>query len=281
MQTEPALTALEYSSNSPRALDGSERQAFLLAMEHDDYALLPNIVNSSMITTLRTALPGHQDQSRKIRLRNGVPGHADGSAHHVLGLKDAIHDFLAQDYVDALLQAYFEGPFIVNSYSAIDNQPLGTATYEHASRFHRDVRTFSYPFRLMINLLVMLDDFTLDNGATRLVPGSHRRLERPMDDVLEQRSIAAVGPAGSIVLFDSNLWHSAAPNRSAAPRRALTLTFTRPFMKQQLDYPRLLGEDFTQDPRLRQILGYNARVPENLDEWFQPPERRKYKAGQG
>ena len=43
----------------------------------------------------------------------------------------------------------------------------------------------------------------------------------------------------------------------------------------------MLGEDFTQDPRLRQVLGYNARVPATHDEWYQPSENRKYKPDQG
>jgi ectoine hydroxylase-related dioxygenase (phytanoyl-CoA dioxygenase family) len=63
----------------------------------------------------------------------------------------------------------------------------------------------------------------------------------------------------------------------------LTLGFTRPFMKQQLDYPRALGYDRSEtlSPALRQLLGYNARVPVSLDEWYQPPDRRLYKRDQG
>jgi len=84
-------------------------------------------------------------------------------------------------------------------------------------------------------------------------------------------------------MFDSNLWHAAGINRSDRPRRALTLAFTRPFMKQQLDYPRALGYARREalSPTLRQLLGYNARVPASLDEWYQPPDKRLYKREQG
>jgi ectoine hydroxylase-related dioxygenase (phytanoyl-CoA dioxygenase family) len=93
----------------------------------------------------------------------------------------------------------------------------------------------------------------------------------------------AVAPAGSMVMFNSNLWHAAGVNRSDHSRRALTLAFTRPFVKQQLDYPRALGYDRGDSfsPALRQLLGYNARVPTSLDEWYQPLERRLYKRDQG
>jgi hypothetical protein len=43
----------------------------------------------------------------------------------------------------------------------------------------------------------------------------------------------------------------------------------------------MLGENPPADERLRQVLGYNSRVPSNYDEWYQPAERRMYKPGQG
>jgi ectoine hydroxylase-related dioxygenase (phytanoyl-CoA dioxygenase family) len=134
----------------------------------------------------------------------------------------------------------------------------------------------------MAQLLVMLDEFTEENGATYMLGGSHRMKERPGDDAFFRDATRAVGPAGSIVLFDSNLWHAAGTNRSSRPRRALTIAFTRPFIKQQLDYPRAMGyERDGLSPTLRQLLGYNARVPASLDEWYQPPEMRLYKRDQG
>ncbi len=85
------------------------------------------------------------------------------------------------------------------------------------------------------------------------------------------------------MVFDSNLWHAAGVNCTDRPRRALTLAFTRPFVKQQLDYPRALGYErgASFSPGLRQLLGYNARVPASLEEWYQPPDRRMYKRDQG
>jgi ectoine hydroxylase-related dioxygenase (phytanoyl-CoA dioxygenase family) len=93
--------------------------------------------------------------------------------------------------------------------------------------------------------------------------------------------VQVAGPAGTILLFDSNVWHSAAPNTTRRPRMALTPTFSRPFFKQQLDYPRLLGDAYPKNERMRQLYGFNARVPANYDEWYQPAEKRMYKPGQG
>jgi len=129
----------------------------------------------------------------------------------------------------------------------------------------------------------MLDDFTEENGATYLLSGSHRMREKPADEIFFKDAVRATGPAGTMVVFDSNLWHAAGVNRTECPRRALTLAFTRPFIKPQLDYPRALGYDRgpSFSPALRQLLGYNARVPTSLDEWYQPPEHRLYRHDQG
>jgi ectoine hydroxylase-related dioxygenase (phytanoyl-CoA dioxygenase family) len=129
----------------------------------------------------------------------------------------------------------------------------------------------------------MVDEFTIDNGATYLLSRSHLSDEKPDGKYFYDYAERAIGSCGSILLFDSQLWHAAGFNTTSAPRRALTLAFTRPFQKQQLDYPRLLGYHngalFSED--LRQIIGYNSRVPESLDEWYQPIDKRFYKQGQG
>ena len=55
------------------------------------------------------------------------------------------------------------------------------------------------------------------------------------------------------------------------------------YIKQQFDYPRFLGYDFgsTLDNDVKQIIGYNARVPASLEEYYVPKEHRMYQADQG
>lgn len=78
----------------------------------------------------------------------------------------------------------------------------------------------------------LLDDFTAENGATRIVPGSHRREMRPQD-VLEDAvatqpdEIQALAPAGSVLVFNSHLWHGGALNKTAAARRVIHSAFCR------------------------------------------------------
>jgi len=254
---------------------------FIADMRDTGYSVFENLLPDSLLSRLRNDIPLRIEQCKAWQQKNGVGEGMAGVAHHVVGGGDSLHDFLSSVYLDDYIHSYFGSPYILNSYGAINNIPYSNDAYRHGQTFHRDVRTYTGSFHLMLNMLVMVDDFTVENGATKVVPGSHVSVERPDDAYLEQHAIRITGRAGTIMLFDSNLWHSAAPNNTDGQRMALTLTFTPPFHKQQMDYPRLLGESFPANEKMRQLLGYNSRVPANHDEWYQPPEKRMYKPGQG
>ena len=95
------------------------------------------------------------------------------------------------------------------------------------------------------NSIWLLDDFTADNGATRVVPGSHRagavpRLALPDPAAAHPDEVLVTGPAGTVVVFNSHLWHGGTQNRSDHPRRALHSYFTRRCHGQQLDQKRYI-----------------------------------------
>jgi ectoine hydroxylase-related dioxygenase (phytanoyl-CoA dioxygenase family) len=90
------------------------------------------------------------------------------------------------------------------------------------------------------NSIWLLDDFTAANGATRVVPGSHRsgslpRLAMPDPTAPHPGQVQITGRAGTVVVFNSHLWHGGTQNHSDRPRRALHCLFTRAGNQQQLD----------------------------------------------
>ncbi|TDW14172.1 phytanoyl-CoA dioxygenase family protein [Kribbella kalugense] len=90
------------------------------------------------------------------------------------------------------------------------------------------------------NSIWLLDDFTPENGATRVVPGSHRRHALPGDEMPDPTAahpdqIQLTGKAGTVVIFNSHLWHGGTQNRTDKPRRALHSYFARRHQPQQLD----------------------------------------------
>ncbi|MBP0444123.1 phytanoyl-CoA dioxygenase family protein [Roseomonas sp. SSH11] len=255
----------------------SEAAHFRYLMAIRGWVRFPALIAPGLLGALREELDECYATWRAIQLRNGVAEATDGTLHHLAGRGGAVDRFLAglplHDEITGFLGG---GPYVLNACGAYLNRPDTSA---YVGRIHRDVRGFSAPYVLMINMLVMLDDFTEENGASWMLSGSHHHPDRPPDEVFLAHAERNTGRAGDVVLFDSHLWHCAGVNRSAAPRRALTIGYTRPFVKPQMDYTRMGPEP--RDEALRQLLGFNARVPDSLDAYYQPPERRSYRADQG
>lgn len=243
------------------------------------WVILHDIVDKDLITQLREKIDDAYSVCRSIQIKNDIAENTDGTVHHLLCFEGPFLDFLKHNYCGDIISGFFKSPYILNTYGGVINLP-NKASY--VANIHRDIRTF-YNVPMMMNMLVILDDFTLENGATYLLSGSHLKDEKPETDFFYRNSVRALAKAGSILLFDSLTWHAAGLNTTHTPRKALTLAFTRPFMKQQMDYPRFLGynrkEEFSDD--VKQVIGYNSRVPSNLDEWYQPPTKRFYQPGQG
>ena len=92
-------------------------------------------------------------------------------------------------------------------------------------------RTRGEPFMVM-TAIWMLDDFTIENGATRVVPGSHK-IMAPLAKSLAQplahheREVVITGRAGSVLIFNGHLWHSGRKNDSRGPRRCVQMIVQR------------------------------------------------------
>jgi ectoine hydroxylase-related dioxygenase (phytanoyl-CoA dioxygenase family) len=253
---------------------------FLRLIQMRGWVLFPGVVDEALLPALREDLQRACQRCRVHQVENGLADDTGGTAHHILGQGDSLDAFFARGDLLPYIQAFLGGPCILNSYGGFANAPN---TQAYVTRVHRDVRTYTPGFPLMLNMLVMLDDFTAENGATHLLTGSHHLPEKPDDPFFFAHSDRLLGHAGDIALFDSRLWHSAGHNSSRQSRRALTLTFTRPFVKPQVDYPRFVSAEYAErlGPELRQLLGFKARVPASLDEWYQPVQSRFYQPDQG
>jgi len=105
-----------------------------------------------------------------------------------------------------------------------------------------------------MNVAWCLDDFTEANGATRFVPGSHKLNRLPAPDELPDTA-AMVAPAGSIVVFESRVWHRTGNNVTANERRAGAFAwYTKPIYRTQENWFLSLR------PEVRQFAGEDALV---------------------
>lgn len=248
-------------------------------MAGEGWAIFEAAISGDLVQRMRDDIVAAWDVCRAIQEKNGVANDAELTVHHLIGNGMSFLDYIEESApLDPYFQSYFAGRYILNSFGGAINT-RGRTSY--AQRIHRDIRSFSGDMPLLLNTLVMLDDFTPQNGATWMMTGGHRLPDKPSDEAFLAGAEQAVAPAGSILVFDSNLWHSGGQNTTDKPRRSVTPMYCKPFMKQQFDYPRALGYDADLSPHARQVIGYNARVPATLDEWYQPPEKRMYRNDQG
>lgn len=153
----------------------------------------------------------------------------------------------------------------------------------YAQGLHSDQLFIPEPwtFSEVGNVMWMLDDFTEEIGATRVVPGSHRLGRNPTPGELAQDSIAAEAPAGSAMAFDGRLWHGTGANVTRNRRRYGILSYyCRPYLRQQQNYFVTLRPDVLAEatPLLRRLLGYipyaGQGALEGLAEEYREPNVR-------
>jgi ectoine hydroxylase-related dioxygenase (phytanoyl-CoA dioxygenase family) len=121
------------------------------------------------------------------------------------------------------------------------------------------------------NCVWMLDDFTIQNGALRAIPGSHRWGKRP-PDVLQDpyaphpEEELVTGPAGTLVVMNAHVWHGGTANRTPQERRALHSFFCRRDIPQQQYQKRLLRAETQANlgPKLRWLLALDDPLNDEL-----------------
>jgi ectoine hydroxylase-related dioxygenase (phytanoyl-CoA dioxygenase family) len=262
------------------AYSNADLATFDKTMADCGWIVYEDAVDIDFVDEITGSLTKAYEVRRKIQIANGIAANMNGTLHHLVERDTFTLKFLEQKYCAEQIKHFLKGNYILNSLGAVinlrDDRP-------YVQNIHRDVRSFTGDFKVMIQMMVILDDFTLENGATYFLSGSHKQDDRPEDGYFYRNADRAIAKKGSIILFDSNLWHAAGKNNTDGTRRTLTMAFTRPFFKPQLDYPRALGYAFGEklNEDLRQVLGYNSRIPENLQEYYQPVEKRMYQPGQG
>lgn len=195
-----------------------------------------------------TGLDGRSDFNGSKTLRtNAVLANAPSAA----ALVD--HDMVVA-VADAVLLPHC-ATYQVGSMTAIDILPG-----EAEQALHRDDSLYPIEIaglELEIGVMWALNDFTEENGGTRVVLGSHRFIRSwHLPDVSDW--VAAAMPKGSALFYMGSTWHGGGANRSNASRTGLINTYSLGWLRQEsnqyLETPPDVAARF--EPRLRALLGY-------------------------
>lgn len=245
-------------------------------LHQDGLAVVPGVLSPALVGALQAELEQAIEQDAIER-----PDVFDkGMVHNCMVRGAAMAKLLDQPVMHRYLDQVFSDTCIVYAYQSSSLQP-GQGNY--GSRIHVDAPRFIPGYSTNMGVIFALNDFTLANGATYYLPGSHTVEQMPDEEAFRQKALRACCAAGDMILFHARLAHAAGANTTAVARHGLTINVCRSYMRQRFDFPRLVPQAVIDSlgPRGRSFLGMDVRMPTSLSEFYLPPEQRLYKPNQG
>src|SRR5262245_59761805 len=232
--------------------------AELDALATDGFVILERVLTPGEIAALRAALePYLQGQHFG---RNRFEGLRSQRVYALLAKDPVFGDLVSHPRILRLLDRLLEPNYLLSAALAIH---LGPG--EDAQAFHHDDGSYHIPRPrppVAVSTIWAIDDFTADNGATELIPGSHRwGDERPAADDARVRRM--VMDAGSVVVFLGTVWHRGGANRSDRPRLGITPQYCQPWARQlenmALAVPFEVAARYAR--RVQELLGFSIHPP--------------------
>lgn len=226
------------------------------ALDEQGYALVENVLSAAEVEAKRAELARLAEVTPTGR--NDFEGFNTRRVYALFG-KTRVYDDLALHPLlvgicDRLLDHY--------QLSAPVGLWLGPGETEQSLHYDDLVYPLPWPHQhVVLNSVWALCDFRADNGATRLVPGSHRwpRDRRPRPD----ESVAVEMPAGSALIYVGSTWHAGSANHTDEPRPAILMEYAaswlRPQETQLLAVPPETVRDLPE--QMQALLGYNVFPP--------------------
>jgi ectoine hydroxylase-related dioxygenase (phytanoyl-CoA dioxygenase family) len=214
-------------------------------LDDDGYCLIADALDAEGLDSVRCALDRvtGEDDAAGAALRYGP----DGANQRVWALLNRGEEFvgLATHPLGlAIVRDLFGPDILLSNLSANVTGPGGD---REIGRLHTDQGFLvdPWPYQLATNVAFFLDDFTEENGATLVVPGTHKTLDVPDHGLAPSAPVRLTGRAGTMAVWDGRLHHATGLNRTADQRRrGIFATYCRPFMRTQENWTRSL------DPRL-------------------------------
>lgn len=126
---------------------------------------------------------------------------------------------------------------------------------------HRDRWAYIYDFEAIeprISTMWAIDEFTAENGATRVIPGSHTwpRGRLPTRDDIHAQAVMA---PGSVMIYTGSTWHSGGQNKTSSSRYGINVDYSVAWLKQEenqfLTCPPHLAKDLPQE--IQELIGYS------------------------
>jgi ectoine hydroxylase-related dioxygenase (phytanoyl-CoA dioxygenase family) len=237
-------------------------------LDERGYVVLESAIDSGFLAELRSRILGVFEEEGE---HAGHEFRTEEHAHRLANLVDKGEVFRRAIVLPRVLECvrHVLGPDIklssLNARSADPNTEVGQPLHVDMSAI-ADERGY-----WVCNTVWMIDDFTLENGPTRMVPGSHTWKQRPQDVLADPLAphpdeIMLTGKAGTIAVMNAHLWHGGTANRTPKARLAMHAFYCRRDKPQQQYQKKLLRQDVQASlaPELRAILALDDPLNDEL-----------------
>ena len=229
------------------------------AIRRDGYAIAPDLISPRDVAEIKAALaPWLQG---RLMGRNDFEGLRSERVYALLAKAPAVARIVEHSQVLDVLDRLLMPHYRLSACLAIQVHPGETAQAWHADDSYVMVPR---PRPMMgVSAIWAFDDFTADNGATEVLPGSHLwgPDERPAPD--DARAVQVRMRAGSAVLFAGTLLHRGGAHRGTATRLGITPQYCEPWIRQienmALAVPPELARGHSE--RIQELLGYDIFEP--------------------
>ena len=241
-----------------RTTTGLPLQEQLDRLDHDGYVILEGVLSAQEIDALVAALePFERD---KPMGRNDFEGERSQRVYALAAKHEVFMQLAEHPAIMAILEQRLLKNWLLSTLQSIRLHPGETA-----QAWHTDDMFYIVPRPsplLAISTIWAIEPFTAENGATQVIPGSHRwGAENPGEH--EQTAVAAVMPAGSVLVFSAALWHRGGANRSTGTRLCISPQYCQPWLRPQESQLLIAPPDVAArySDRARSMLGYSIHPP--------------------
>ena len=224
------------------------------------FTIVPAVLDSDEIAELDSAISSLEADHPLGR--NVFEGEKSHRLYSLIARGRPFERLTAHPLALAVLDQMLLPNFLLSNCQSIRLYPGETQQPWHSDDlFYAVPRPHQSP--LGISTIWALDAFTEENGATQLLPGSHRWGAEGPESHPEVIPVSAIMPAGSVLMFDAALWHRGGANNSDGTRLCMTTQFCQPWLRPQesqlLISPPNVARDY--DERVRSMVGYSIHPP--------------------
>jgi ectoine hydroxylase-related dioxygenase (phytanoyl-CoA dioxygenase family) len=236
-------------------LDSATLAKHVERVARDGYTIVEGAIEGALLDALQADLARIERDERVAAGDNLFEGFRTVRIYNLLARGKVYESIPVHASVLPIVEAVLDSGCLVSSLSSIAIDPG-----EGPQPIHADDQLIPLPrphVPLVCNTMWAVTDFTEQNGATRLVPGSHTRDQGPMFGEAYE-TIAAAMPRGSVLVYNGSLWHGGGANGSNARRIGVAMNYCAGWVRQQenqlLGIPLESARGFS--PRLRKLCGF-------------------------